>query len=132
VTNSTVAAGMIVGSSVKAAAQKPLHTTGTQIGIEERRERLGQTGLVVTVLAPSRDEARDRAFVLERELFDLGCVATVIDAAAHLAEPLAAASACARAGLVAIAIGHSDRPAIEIDGESIADAWAETIHARTR
>ncbi|HVH47725.1 MAG TPA: GTP-binding protein, partial [Labilithrix sp.] len=101
VTNDTVAAGMIIGSTQASAK------TGarTQVGAEERRQRLGQHGRLVNVLAASFDIARDLAFAIERELFDRGRIATVIDVGSS---PSEAAAACARAGLVALvpAIGE--------------------------
>lgn len=103
VTNDTVAAGMIAAQAHPTTAT-PTGTPRTQVSAEERRERLGQTGLVVRVLAPSADVARDLAFAIERELFDLGRVATVVSVRdpSVVTSSLDAAEACARAGLVAL------------------------------
>jgi bifunctional enzyme CysN/CysC/sulfate adenylyltransferase subunit 1 len=125
VTNDTVAAGMIVDQS-KATAKASVRT---QVGMEERRQRLGHTGRVLHVGAPSVETARDLAFAIERGLFDRGFVATVIDSASA---PDEAAAACARGGLVALVPRVGDGLVVTADettlrgdtGESV-DAFAE-------
>jgi hypothetical protein len=111
VTNDTVAAGMIArtsdvaralaGSAESAAASE----VRTQVSAHERRERLGQRGTVVRLLAASLDEARDLAFSVERELFDRGFVATVLEGAGATPE---AAEACAQGGLIALIPASSE------------------------
>ena len=105
VTNDTVGAGMIARAEASARTSTYFADTGalrTQVSPQERRERLGQKGLVVRVHAPTAAAARQLAFSVERELFDRGRVATVVlrsdggDASAEAAE------ACASAGLVAL------------------------------
>jgi bifunctional enzyme CysN/CysC/sulfate adenylyltransferase subunit 1 len=90
ITNETVAAGMILEGE---AARSEKAARG-QVSEAERRERLGQSGATIAIGAQSIEEARALAWLLERQLFDLGRVATVVDEAA--------AKACARAGLLAI------------------------------
>ena len=111
VTNDTVAAGMIVGlpsrgeDPAREAASDELRS---QVSHAERRERLGHHGVVVRLLGATDDAARALAFVVERELFDRGHVATVLEGTdAGLAATVEAASACARAGLVALVIGRT-------------------------
>lgn len=134
VTNATVAAGMVVSSSARAPEGA---RTGSQIGTEERRERIGQSGLTVRVLAPTTEEALRRAFALERELFDRGRVATVLDGE-HPASRQAA-EACVRAGLVALVADRTssaregDHVTLEIEGDDVAlDGAVDVIHARSR
>jgi hypothetical protein len=138
VTNDTVAAGMIEetmrSSSPEAGAR-------TQVAAAERRERLGQRGALVSVVAPAGsqstiDTARDLAFALERELFDRGRIATVVDSKD-------AAAACARAGLIALLPTSGDTFELTVDGEAVSaeaseldvDAlamrWAELVETRS-
>ena len=102
VTNDTVAAGMIAGET--ASARRVPGTSGptalhAQVSPRERRERLGQAGAVVRLHASSRAAALELAFALERELFDRGLVATVVEGTGGALE---AAEACAAGGLVAL------------------------------
>ena len=110
VTNDTVAAGMIADGLRRAAE----HGARTQVGAAERRERLGQSGLSATVTAPSFEIARDLAFAIERELFDHGRIATVIEGGAA---PLEAGAACARAGVIALVPVAGPKVALLADGE---------------
>jgi sulfate adenylyltransferase large subunit len=139
-TNDTVAAGMIATGTPTRATTEPSRSSSaeprTQVSDAERRERLGQRGAVVRVTAPSETAARHLAFAIERELFDAGRVATVIDGGSA---PLEAAAACARASLVALLPIAGGAEALEVDGEPIdvdtsgegaAPRWAQAIHAR--
>ncbi|MBX3207225.1 MAG: 50S ribosome-binding GTPase [Labilithrix sp.] len=135
VTNDTVAAGMIADAARARPAEAPepgAPTTGarTQVGAAERRERLGQTGLLAGVLAPSLEVARDLAFAIERELFDRGRVATVIEGAS----PEAAGAACARAGLIALVPAAGAAPALTVDGAVVASGGegVEAVEATAR
>jgi bifunctional enzyme CysN/CysC len=123
VTNDTVAAGMIAGASSTlrgdTVASKENGGTRTQVSAQERRERLGQSGAVVRVFGATLASARDLAYALERELFDRGQVATVLDANEQATADLFAAETCARAGLVAIVIRGGERLAVELRGERI-------------
>jgi sulfate adenylyltransferase large subunit len=114
VTNDTVAAGMIAADTSADGACVGGDPTGrsapqadgasslrTQVSAAERRERLGQTGAVVTLFAPSLDAARALGFALERELFDQGRVATVVEGGAP-------AAACAQGGLIALVPAESE------------------------
>jgi sulfate adenylyltransferase large subunit len=109
VTNDTVAAGMIARVQARSRAaseggeggETAAREVRSQVSPHERRERLGHAGLVMRVRAPSLEAARQLAFSVERELFDRGQVATVLEHTdAHAAE--VAAKACAGAGLVAL------------------------------
>ena len=133
VTNDTVAAGMIAGASPATrddatdASDAPdasgVHArTRTQVSMHERRERLGQSGKVVRVFGATMDAAQELAFLLERELFDRGQVATVLDANEQADADAFAAAACARAGLVAILLRGGPRLAAEVGGDRIAGA----------
>jgi bifunctional enzyme CysN/CysC/sulfate adenylyltransferase subunit 1 len=108
VTNDTVAAGMIASTSeggragagsVELAGSSELRT---QVSAHERRERLGQRGAVVRLYAAKLDDARELAFSVERELFDRGFVATVLEGSGATPETEAAAAACANGGLLAL------------------------------
>jgi sulfate adenylyltransferase large subunit len=90
ITNDTIAAGMIR----EAEAGATQATAKGQVSPAERRTRLGQSGAQVTVSAPGEREARELAWLVERQLFDLGRVAAVV--------PAVAAAAVAEAGVVAI------------------------------
>jgi bifunctional enzyme CysN/CysC/sulfate adenylyltransferase subunit 1 len=115
VTNDTVAAGMIDASTTTPRVSRAAGTR-TQVGAAERRERLGQSGALVRVLAPSLELARDLSFALERELFDRGRVATVIDTGSS---PDEAAAACARGGFLALVPAVAEAFALMIDDAPI-------------
>jgi len=102
VTNDTVAAGMIVGREEAPRAASPRGEQRTQVSDEERYARLGQRGVVITVRGSSRATAREAAFSIERELFDRGRIATVVDD-----EDGRGAAACAQAGVIALVAGGS-------------------------
>ena len=70
---------------------------------DERRERLGQVGSVVRLSAPALDAALALAFAVERELFDRGYIATVLEGATE-----EAAAACAHGGLIALIPARSE------------------------
>ena len=126
VTNDTVAAGMI--AAAPASAVLPLASdqlVGSQVSADERRERLGQSGTVVRLLAPSAGAADELAFALERELFDRGLVATALGTSAT-AE---AAEACARAGLIALLPVLGSFGA-DVGGERLAGDDAEALVKR--
>lgn len=100
VTNDTVAAGMIAG----VANADPNANARSQVSDVERRARLGHGGLV-SIEARTVDEGRELAYVVERELFDRGVVAVVIDVAALSADAArAAVAACERAGLCTLVV----------------------------
>jgi len=127
VTNDTVAAGMIASVSEKARpAPSGSAASGarTQVSAHERHERLGQAGAVVRLHAPSPAAASDLAFSLERELFDRGLVATVVDRQAHA---VLAAEACASAGLIALVPLASDHR--EGGGGLVAEVGGERLIA---
>ena len=118
VTNDTVAAGMIAGATDKTRAGGPSGAR-TQVSAQERRERLGQAGAVILIHASSQAKARDLAFSVERELFDRGLVATVVEQGAGTHE---AALACAAAGLLALVPRENDALAglaAEVRGERL-------------
>ncbi len=150
VTNATVAAGMIrtraparaaAGATEGSARAQPT-AGGSRVGLDERRERLGQTGIVVRVLAPTPELASQHAFALERELFDRGRVATVLEGnheAGSVDDAMIrlAADACARGGLVAITVGIGETLRLEIAGEvalpeTSVRGWSAAIHDLTR
>lgn len=137
VTNDTVAAGMIASTSegaragsVEAGGSSELRT---QVSAHERRERLGQRGTVVRLYAARLDDARDLAFSVERELFDRGFVATVLEGSGATTEAEAAAAACAHGGLIALCVATSDPGqdlAAEAFGERLAGADAAELARR--
>ncbi len=107
-TNDTVAAGMILAGE---SALKPQSGERTQVSAAERRARLGQRGAAITVGGSSIEAALALAHLIERQLFDAGRVATVVDDGKGLA-------ACARGGLIAILPEVSEHT--RIDDEPIA------------
>jgi bifunctional enzyme CysN/CysC len=128
VTNDTVAAGMIAGASSNARAEGAegaealtanASSTRTQVSANERRERLGHSGAVVRVFGATLAAAQELAFLLERELFDGGRVAVVLDANEQANADVFAAEACAGAGLVAILLRGGGKLAAEVGGERI-------------
>ncbi|WP_394828688.1 sulfate adenylyltransferase subunit 1 [Pendulispora albinea] len=121
VTNDTVAAGMITAAT-RAHAREERSGAHTQVSPDERRTRLGQTGAVIRITAPSDEEALGAAYALERELFDQGRVATVVQGSR---EPLDAAAACARAGIFAVVAGQGTAWAAEIRGPHLEAADLE-------
>jgi sulfate adenylyltransferase large subunit len=129
VTNDTVAAGMIAGASTTARAdgaeggamlEAAAARTRTQVSAHERRERLGQSGAVVRVFGTTLAAAQELAFLVERELFDRGWAALVLDANEQANADVFAAEACARAGLVAVLLRGGPKLAAEVGGEPIA------------
>ena len=136
VTNDTVAAGMIVGLPARpsgaSAGDAAPSALRTQVSDEERRHRAGQSGAVVRLLAPSDDEARALAFVLERELFDRGHLVTVLEGAGASQE---AAVACAQGGLIALLPSRSEPGggvSAEISGERLAAREGDAAEVTAR
>jgi bifunctional enzyme CysN/CysC len=127
VSNDTVAAGMIAEAEPARETVSGDASARTQVSRAERRARLDQDGAVVRVFAPTGEAARDLGYILERELFDRGRVATVIESGGA---PLEAAEACARAGLVAILPLRGEGLAVEVDGESARDDDPEGLAGR--
>ncbi len=115
-TNDTVAAGMILGPSGTEAEQR---AGGSLITVQERRERLGQTGGVI--LLPEAPDAEAKAFHLERRLFDLGRHVSVVRGDLEVALTLA------EAGLVAIvhAATPQARRAFRSQGRDSELGWIE-------
>jgi sulfate adenylyltransferase large subunit len=89
-THDTVAAGMILGPAGDGGKAK----AGSLITAKERREELGQSGGVI--LLPDAPEAEERAFQMERRLFDQGRHVTVVRGDTEVAMALA------EAGLIAL------------------------------
>ncbi len=116
VTNDTVAAGMIAHATT-AGAQSLVST-------EERRARLGHSGHLVTLSTRSIEEARERAYRLERDLFDRGVVAIVVGAEG--------AGGVVRAGLVAIVTEESSTERTDLDGEVLASIDPDALAQRFR
>ena len=129
VTNDTVAAGMIVGLPPRAAsevAEDPATSAlRTQVSAFERRERLGQGGAVVRLLGTSENESLALAFAVERELFDRGFAATVLESDS------ASAETCARAGLIALVpSAGADTLVAEVGGAPIVGRDVEDLCRR--
>ena len=112
-TNSTVGAGMIVGERGEAsqgldAALAELRAGSsmmpkTQVSPRERVERLGQKGATVWLTGLPGSGRWTLAYALERQLFDQGRAATVVDPTdASLETMITACKACTDAGLVTI------------------------------
>lgn len=81
ITNNTVGAGMILDTETSQQAiedaEPPLPRT--EVSATERRERLGQGGAVVWLTGLPAAGKSALAYALERKLFDLGRVASVLD-----------------------------------------------------
>jgi sulfate adenylyltransferase large subunit len=98
--NNTVAAGMIITSATRSLRSAEVAGEKSQVSATERRDRLGQSGVVVH-LSPSAGP--EVAYALERRLFDVGRVALVVERASLTDEvALEIARRAAAAGLVAI------------------------------
>ncbi|MCC6995347.1 MAG: sulfate adenylyltransferase subunit CysN [Deltaproteobacteria bacterium] len=112
--NDTVAAGMIqAGTSAATGADAgPARENAPQVSAAERRARLGQSGAVVTIGGSDGASARERAFLIERVLFDAGLVAAVV--------PEVGAAAVAAAGVIALVV--VPRPALALDGAAVTSA----------
>ena len=126
VTNDTVAAGMIVDESEPRSRSPRADSSSlrSQVSPRERSERLGQKGGVVRVLAPTLAEARALAVLLERDLFDRGRVAIVV-------ESEEAAAACARASLFALLVSDETPLGYAVDalGEQLHEADADDLES---
>ena len=86
VTNVTVGAGMALapGGSIAAAAwdrtpHGALHAAVSRVGADERAARLGQRPVTVLLTGMARSGKTAIAHAVERKLFDLGGLATVLD-----------------------------------------------------
>lgn len=124
VTNDTVAAGMIVDGERSRRATTDSSSLRSQVSTRERSERLGQKGGVVRVLAPTLADARALAVLVERDLFDRGRVAIVV-------ESEEAAAACARASLFALLVSD-ETPlgyAVDVLGEQLHEADADDLES---
>ncbi len=98
--NNTVAAGMIIASATRSLRSAEVAGEKSQVSATERRDRLGQSGVVVQLSPGAGSEV---AYALERRLFDLGRVALVVERASFADEiALEMARRAAAAGLVAI------------------------------
>jgi sulfate adenylyltransferase large subunit len=91
ITNETVGAGMISGRAERAGP-------GHRVTAEERQARLGHRGAAVWFRG-----SEDEAYVLERKLFDAGCLVNVVESELE-------ARVSASAGLVSICVGEGDPP----------------------
>jgi adenylylsulfate kinase-like enzyme len=95
---------------------------------KERRDRLGQSGAVVWISEARPGGALELAYAVERRLFDVGCVATVVDGDKSKEAAFAIARALAGAGVVAIVTAASpsaaDREALarELGEQSLIEA----------
>ncbi|MCP3061452.1 GTP-binding protein [Myxococcus sp. K38C18041901] len=110
-THDTVGAGMVLGRAESAS-----RTDTSLVSQGEREQRLGQAGAIV--LLPATPAAVERAFALERRLFDLGRVVATV------AGDVEVALALSRAGLVALV--HADAPLLR---RALRE---EALEARTR
>ncbi|MCE9575099.1 MAG: sulfate adenylyltransferase subunit CysN [Deltaproteobacteria bacterium] len=116
-TNDTVAAGMIRGGGDEGGARD----VKAQVSASERRARLGQAGAAIAIGGPG---ALERAYLVERVLFDAGVIAAVV--------PREAAAVVAAAGLVAISVEAIDGATLDgvaIDGSDDDEATARALLA---
>jgi sulfate adenylyltransferase large subunit len=114
ITNDTVAAGMIVAADeARSLRSSELSRTRSQVSPVERRERLGQSGIIVWITASNPGPALEVAYSIERHLFDQGHVAMVIDALdlSAQASSLEIARRAAAAGLVTLVVAPALSPA---------------------
>ncbi len=104
-TNDTVAAGMIKDDTAR-SIDTGVFRGCTQVSMDERRERLGQSAAVVVLEGAPTDALRAVAFATERLLFDRGAVACVIEEQAGESADIGASAlgACVDAGLIVIFI----------------------------
>ena len=115
VTNDTVGAGMIRGLPSRTEGDAiDRGAGGSQVSDAERRVRLGHSGLVVHVRGRGATESRALAFTVERELFDRGIVATVLDDDARTA------GAIAHAGIVAV-VAITSGVTADVSSATVAD-----------
>ena len=119
-TNNTVAAGMIVGQEatqnleallLEARAGSALEPK-TQVSPRERFDRLGQRGATIWLTGLPGSGRWTLAYALERQLFDEGRTATVIDPTGQdLSGVISACLAATNAGFIAICAYKSYRKA---------------------
>jgi bifunctional enzyme CysN/CysC len=136
--NNTVAAGMIVaadqGRSLRTAE---LNRARSQVSPTERRTRLGQSGAVVWLTGAPGSGKTEIAYELERQLFDRGRVALVVDPADGLAADDSAAVEVARraahAGLIAIfSYGSASGLDLGVLRAGLADGHFVEVHVAAR
>jgi sulfate adenylyltransferase large subunit len=96
----TVAAGLIIGA---AEAHETKRGEGARVTAEERRARLGQSGVVVWITDLEAHRGLTLAHAVERRLFDLGHLAVVLEPAGEPVSGVAlTCRSLVRGGLVAI------------------------------
>jgi bifunctional enzyme CysN/CysC len=86
-TNVTVGAGMIIGASAEAkganwettSRSTLLSSIDSRVSVQERQARFGQKPRVILLTGLSGSGKSTMAYALERRLFDMGRVATVLD-----------------------------------------------------
>lgn len=93
-THDTVGAGMVLGP-----AETTSRTARSLVSRDERWKHLGQSGAVV--LLPATPDAEQRAFALERALFERGLHVATVNGDVEVAQALA------RAGLLALVHVHA-------------------------
>ena len=101
-TNNTVGAGMIVRAIYDSISAEKEQRVLSEVSAEERQARLGHPPLCIAFASgdPQRvDAQRDVARRIERRLFDMGALATIVDAE-QLSDPTRSAS------LVADVVDH--------------------------
>ncbi|WP_342380684.1 GTP-binding protein [Myxococcus stipitatus] len=96
-THDTVGAGMVLGPAETAS-----RTARSQVSRDERWKHLGQSGAVV--LLPVAPDSEQRAFSLERALFDRGLHVATVNGDVEVAQALA------RAGLLVLV--HAQAPQV--------------------
>ncbi|MFO0567613.1 MAG: sulfate adenylyltransferase subunit CysN [Polyangiaceae bacterium] len=81
ITNNTVAAGMITAGEPREAAMAHglMDRPRSLVGLSERQERMGQSGLAIWLTGLPASGKSSIAYALERALFDRGRAAAVVD-----------------------------------------------------
>ena len=109
--NNTVAAGMIAKADAQVESKDILRELRagsaiepkTQVSSRERERRVGHKGLSIWLIGMPGSGRWTLAYALERKLFDMGRVATVIDPTREdLNSMMSSVRACTKAGVITI------------------------------
>jgi bifunctional enzyme CysN/CysC len=126
--NSTVAAGMVIGAEPHARATT-LRSADTgpprsQVSARERRARFGTSDGVVVIVGADPARANALAYALERRLFD--CSASAVVLPYEEEARISTASLLSDGGLLAIVVGDSstvDDARVRLEGRRVLFAW---------
>ncbi|MCV6612392.1 MAG: sulfate adenylyltransferase subunit CysN [Amphritea sp.] len=119
-TNTTVAAGMIAGSSADAQVTDQLITTESAVSQSDKERRFGQRAVTVAIRGGSEQQRDTLLFTLERQLFSQGRAVAVLNRNNLPGELAPIAQLLTSNGLLVLAEASADLPegtlTVDLDG----------------